>query len=231
MVGQQSSASQPEAEVSLERLSAAFAEVLGRQRGGGGARRAGTESLPQPPAPDATQGGDVSPRSILEAMLFVGLPDGQPLRAEQAAAVMRGVTPEEVHALVRELNDAYRARGCPYEIATRDAGYRMVLRPQWRGLRERFLRRVREARLSQAAIDILALVAYKQPITRDEINRLRDKDSGPILLQLVRRRLLQIERDAQQPRVVRYRTTRRFLNILGLETLADLPQRDDLDRR
>jgi segregation and condensation protein B len=230
MAGEQRSSSQPDAEVSLERLSAAFAEVLGRQRTAAGARAAGAEPPPEPAAENATA-DDVSPRSILEAMLFVGQPDGQPLQAEHAAAVMRGVTPDEIHALVRELNEAYRARGCPYEIIPRGAGYRMALRKEWRGLRERFFRRVREARLSQAAIDILALVAYKQPITRDEINRLRDRDSGAILLQLVRRRLLQIERDAEHPRIVRYRTTQRFLHILGLETLDDLPQREDVDRK
>jgi segregation and condensation protein B len=97
-------------------------------------------------------------------------------------------------------------------------------------LRDQFYGRVKEARLSQAAIDVLALVAYHQPLTREGLDALRDKENGALLTQLVRRRLLQVERLADAPQVKRYRTTDRFLAMFGLNSLEDLPRAQDLER-
>jgi segregation and condensation protein B len=171
----------------------------------------------------------VSPRGILEAMLFVGRPDNAPLKADQAAAAMQGVEPGEVHDLVRELNSRYAAAGRPYQIVSEGAGYRLTLKDEFSRLRERYFGRMKAARLSQAAVDVLSLVAYNQPIARDEIDRLRDKDSSAILSHLVRRRLLRIDREEPTGGKKRYSTTERFLELLGLETLEDLPQSYDLD--
>ena len=172
---------------------------------------------------------EVTPRRLLEAMLFVGSPDSQPLSADRAASLMRGVEAEEVHQLVQDLNDQYAADRCPYRIASEGAGYRLVLREQFQGLRDKFHCRVRQARLSQAAIDVLAIVAYNQPLTGEEVGRLRNTASGAMLNQLVRRRLLRIERDEAQPRRPRYYTTDRFLDLFGLSSLEDLPQSHDLE--
>jgi segregation and condensation protein B len=167
---------------------------------------------------------DVSPKSIVEAMLFVGDPGNAPLTAEQAASVMRGVFPQEVHDAVRQLNEQYLEQQRPCHIVSDGAGYRLVLRPEYRRLRDKFQGKVRQARLSQAAIEVLALVAYREPISAEEITRQRGASSGGVLAQLVRRQLLLIERDGEHPREPRYRTTQRFLDLFGLETLADLPQ-------
>ncbi|MFW5693454.1 MAG: SMC-Scp complex subunit ScpB, partial [Thermoguttaceae bacterium] len=159
----------------------------------------------------------VCPRSILEAMLFVGRPGGRPLGVQEAAAPMRGVEPGEIPSLVDELNRRYRAHGCPYEIQSERGGYRLALRRPFHALRDRFHGRIREARLSQAAIDVLAIVAYEQPLTAEQISQLRGKPSGHIIRQLVRRRLLRIERPEADPRAAVYRTTDRFLTLFGLE--------------
>ena len=75
----------------------------------------------------------------------------------------------------------------------------------------KFYGRVKEARLSQAAVEVLAVVAYRQPLTRDEIDALRGRPSGGLLAQLVRRQLLRIERPEDRPRQPKYLTTDRFL--------------------
>ena len=142
---------------------------------------------------------------------------------------MRGVSPDEVAGLVEGLNRRYRERGCPYHIISEGAGYRMALRPELGAVRNRFYGRVREARLSQAAIDVLAIVAYRQPITAEEVNQLRGRQCNHVLAQLVHRRLLCVERDTSSPRLARYRTTERFLNVFGLESLNDLPRSDDVE--
>jgi len=178
----------------------------------------------------------ITPGSILEAMLFVGDREGRPLPAEQLAGPMRDVEPAEIPELVASLNHRYRRRGCPYEVVSLRGGYTMRLRTEYYRLRDRFHGRVREARLSQAAVDVLAVVAYRQPLTSEQVGKLRGKPAGHLLSQLVRRRLLQVERrevtgeKGRRRRVAQYRTTDRFLELFALESLEDLPRSEELDR-
>jgi segregation and condensation protein B len=226
--------------LSLEELGQAYAAVLGK----------GADPYPQPgePSPPAIGGlpetidepaettrgteaaCEITPRSILEAILFVGHPTGEPLTSERIAALMRGVRPAEIDDLVRELNEQYAAEGTCYAIVSVGPGYQLALRPEFAPLRDHFYGRLREARLSQAAVDILAIVAYHQPIAADEIDRLRTKPSGHILSQLVRRDLLRIDRPAEKKTRPVYWTTDRFLDLFGLEDLQELPRSQDIDR-
>lgn len=171
----------------------------------------------------------VTPKRILEAMLFVGNPENEPLTAKQVAVVIHGVTPREVEKLIEELCNEYINQGCIYDIQSEGSGYRMVLRKQYEPVRDRFYGRVREAKLSQAAIEVLALVAYNQPTTSDKVNKLRGHPSGPILSQLIRRQLLCMERPENKPRTPVYRTTPRFLQLFGLASLEELPKSQELD--
>lgn len=166
---------------------------------------------------------DVTPRSILEAILFVGHPENEPLTSEGIAALMRGVRPREIDDLVLELNEGYVREGCPYHIVSVGTGYRLALREEFGSLRARFYGRVKAARLSQAAIDVLAIVAYKQPITREEVDELRGRPSAGLLSQLVRRGLLQVERSGGKPPISTFSTSDRFLQLFRLESLQDLP--------
>lgn len=217
--------------ISLEELSRAYAELVG--------------SALDPYEPPAPPGNDVatlvevagepapppecelSPRSILEAMLFVGHPQNEPLRSDQVAALMRGVMPREVDQLVEELNGIYREGKHPFQIVSAGAGYRLELCAEYDGLRAVFWGRVREARLSQPAVDILAIVAYQPGMTREQVDRLRSRPSSAILSQLVRRQLLRIERPDKKPRQPRYFTTDRFLQLFGLASLEELPRSQD----
>jgi len=171
----------------------------------------------------------VNPRTILEALLFVGHPANEPLTREQAAGCMRGVDAAEIDDLIAQLNREYEQLGCPYEIAAQDEGFRLTLRERWRPLRERFYGKLREARLSQAAVDVLSIVAYRQPIMREEVDELRGKDSGALLRQLVRRRLVRVEMPAAKGAPRKYFTTDRFLRLFGLERLEDLPQSEEIN--
>jgi segregation and condensation protein B len=161
-------------------------------------------------------------------MLFVGSPANEPLSSARAAELMRGMQPEEIPDLVAELNRRYAADGCPYQIVSQQAGYRLVLRQGYEGIRERTYGRVREARLSPAAIDVLAMLAYRQPLTAEEVSKLRGLPSNHLLSQLVRRQLLRIERCETPGQRPLYYTTHRFLRLFGLESLDDLPQVEDV---
>ena len=165
---------------------------------------------------------------LVEALLFVG---GAPLTAERACDTIRGLTPEQFHDVVQTLDRDYRKQGRPYAIQTRDQGYVLALRSRFKPVVERLYGTNREARLSPAAIDVLSLVAYRQPATKQEVDSLRGAESGALLRQLVRRGLLAIVRrgEANQKEVA-YSTTARFLELFHLRSLDDLPQTQDLQR-
>ncbi len=247
----------PEEGVSLRELSEAFAQAMGVRAGPEAevepeetesqpadtqpadtqpADKAPLDRPPQPeehPAEDQPPDEDgpcpVSPKTILEAMLFLDNRENRPLESRRAAELMRDVEPGEIPVLVDQLNRQYAAGGCPYHIVSEGSGYRMTLRKSFGPLRNRFYGRIREARLSQAAVDVLAIVAYQQPLTAEKVSRLRGRPSGHLLTQLVRRRLLRIERPEGKPRRAHYYTTDRFLELFGLESLDDLPQSEELE--
>jgi segregation and condensation protein B len=163
---------------------------------------------------------------IIEALLFIG---GPPLTALRAGEAIRGLTPPQFIQAIDALNKDYRRQGRPYTIRTQDQGYVLALRPRFRSLAEKLYGGPREARLSPQAIDVLALVAYRQPATREEVDSLRGLDSGALLRQLVRRGLIAVvQRGESGQREVSYGTTGRFLELFGLSSLEDLPQTQDL---
>jgi segregation and condensation protein B len=166
------------------------------------------------------------PVRILEAMLFVG---GPPLTAVRAGETVRGLTPAQFAQAIDALNQEYRRQGRPYLIQPQDQGYVLTLRPRFHRVADRLYGSVREARLSPAAIDVLALVAYRQPATKQEIDSLRGAESGALLRQLVRRNLITIAHRGESGRhEVAYGTTARFLELFGLSSLDDLPRTQDL---
>jgi len=221
--------------LSLDQLSAAFAEMLSHGDDpyeDTGGQDAAVGEAPDAVAPKAADNPpdepcEISPQSILEAMLFVGSPTNQPLTSQQVASLMRGVRPAEIDQLVIALNERYQQGGCPYRITSEGAGYRLVLREEFHRVRDRFYGKQRQAKLSQAAIEVMALVAYNQPLSADDVTRLRGTPSGAILSQLVRRELLQLDRSDPEFRRGRYRTTPRFLRLFGLGSLEELPQSED----
>ena len=221
--------------LSLDELSQVYADLVGESADDPYLPAAGApnpdgstemvdEAIEASTAQDADANCDMTPRSILEAMLFVGHPENHPLTSRQVAALMRGVAPREIDELVEELNSLYQQQGAPYQIVSVDSGYAMQLRDDCAGLRDRFLGRVKAAKLSQPALDVLAVVAYHQGITREEVDRLRGAKSASLLRQLVRRELLRMERTPDAPRTPKYFTTERFLDLVGIRDLSELPQ-------
>jgi segregation and condensation protein B len=167
---------------------------------------------------------------VIEAMLFVGRPEGRTFSAREMAAAMRGVSPAEIEAAVAELNRTYERDATPYEIAGSPDGYHLALRDEFRRMRDKFHGRIREARLSPAAIEVLSIVAYNQPTTAEAIDELRGALSGTALAWLVRRQLVRVDRPADRAEAPRYWTTERFLRLFGLETVSALPRSEELER-
>ncbi len=237
-----------EGEVSLEQLSAAYAEVLKNKQ----QEDENVVDEAQPPAPVVTEtpanpgrtsrspvddeqrlaeevaACPISPASILEAILFVGGPAEVKLTSRKIAAVMRDVSPKEVTATAKQLAREYLEEGRAFRLVSRNGTHHLELHPEMAEVQQHFLGRNKAARLTQQAIDVLAVVAYHQPVTREAVNRIRGKSSGAILNQMVKRDLLQFELP-EGSREKLFSTTDRFLDLFGLDEIEDLPHTHDVD--
>ncbi|WP_404310325.1 SMC-Scp complex subunit ScpB [Neorhodopirellula lusitana] len=182
-----------------------------------------------------------TPLAIIEAALFVGQPSGDSISPTRLASIMRNMTPDEVEEIIAELNASYREQRQGIRVVQDEGGYRMVVAPEVESMRHVFTGKVRETRLNQTAIEVLSLVAYQPGITSQQCTDLRGRDSGPLLNQMVRRRLIEMKREPEdgeppatqedskakkkkQKLVSRFYPAERLLVLLGLESLEDLPQ-------
>ncbi len=175
------------------------------------------------PSIAADQSPRVTPRQILEAALFVG---GVELTAEKLASLLKGdFTAEFVTRTLGELNQRYANEGRPYEICCEEGLYRLGLRSDFEALRRRvYGLGPKEVKLTQDALEVLSLVAYRQPISRPELETIREGNSGNVLRQLIRRQLVALQRDGDE---AHYVTTPRFLEVFGVASLDELPRGDD----
>lgn len=224
-----------EVEASLDALSQAFAEALGKTAPEQEEATADTsqqeteKSDPQEPEADHLEVCPISPKSILEAVLFVGHPQNEPIPAKKIAGILRGVDEDELEDIVETINEEYRSQEMPFSIIAAGEGYQMSLLPEYGSVQDRFYGRVRHAKLSQLAVDVLAVVAYNQPITREEVDSLLNhtQPTHRILNQLVRRDLIARRNSEGQPKRKEYVTTERFLDLFQLSELSDLPRSED----
>ncbi|MFO1093885.1 MAG: SMC-Scp complex subunit ScpB [Planctomycetaceae bacterium] len=180
--------------------------------------------LSQVDAADAVQ---LEPQQVLEALLFVG---GEPLTGRRLADLLGG---EHMHGLIDEfvgdINARYADQCRPYQVVLGEGGYRLALRPEFEVVRHRvYGLGPRDVRLSQDALEALALVAYQQPVTRAALEATGKINLAGHLRQLLRLELIALERGDGGKDDVSYRTTRRFLQLFALERLEDLPQPEDL---
>jgi segregation and condensation protein B len=164
-------------------------------------------------------------KQIVEALILAA---PEPVSAAKLAGIVPGLTPGSARALVKEMGEAWEQEGRPCEVWEVAGGYQIRTRPEFAGYVKQ-LHQERPARLSRAALETLAVIAYKQPVTRAEVEHVRGVDAGAVLRSLIDRQLVRIAGHREVPgRPMLYGTTRRFLEIFGLERLDDLPTLRDL---
>jgi segregation and condensation protein B len=182
-----------------------------------------------PATPPAEQPIDhqVTPTQVIEACLFVG---GAALTARKLASVLKGdYTAEFVEEAIDGLNQRYAVEQRPYEIRLGEGGYVLSLKDEFERIRfKAFGLGPKEVRLTQDAIEVLALVAYQQPITEAELSELGKPQCGGVLRQLLRRDLVAVERRPDDPKAIRYATTPRFLSLCGIGELDELPRPEEI---
>jgi len=160
----------------------------------------------------------------VEAIL---LSAGKPATASRIAESL-GLSREQgsarVEAAIERLNRDYDETGRSYRIERVAGGYRIFTRPEHADVVAAFLNLGASARLSRAAIETLAIVAYRQPVTRAELESIRGVACGEVLRSLLERRLIEITGRAEEVgRPMLYGTTRVFLDTFGLAAIKDLP--------
>jgi len=132
-------------------------------------------------------------------------------------------------AAVEQLNERYAQMGCSFRIEPQAGGYRMLTLPEFNDVLSRLLKVRSATKLSHPALETLAIVAYRQPILRADIEAIRGVASGEMLRSLMDKGLIRIVGRAEQiGRPMLYGTTRQFLETFGMASLRDLPKVDEL---
>ncbi len=166
------------------------------------------------------------PLARLEAVLLLSR---EPLSSRKLAELAGLADGTEARTLVRRLNRLYDSEGCAFRVYEVGGGYQLLTRPEFAPWLRRLHETPVEVRLSVPAMETLAVVAYRQPVLRAEIEAIRGVQCGEILRQLMEHDLVRIVgRSEQLGRPFLYGTTRRFLQVFGLRRLDDLPALDAL---
>lgn len=165
-------------------------------------------------------------KSVIESLLFVA---DSPLSLQRLSAVLEGVEKAEILATLRALQAEYDAPGRGFRIAEVAGGFQMRSskeNAEW----VRKLQRGKPTRMSRATLETLSIVAYRQPITKAEIEDVRGVDVDGVLTTLLERRLIRIVgRKEVVGRPFLYGTTAEFLEIFNLKDLSDLPTLKEIE--
>jgi segregation and condensation protein B len=194
------------------------------------------EPGPSEPLPEPAQDGEVEAKTevdeaklcqVVEALLFAS---DHPLGSARLAAIFgSGAKSSHVRGAIALLNEQYASQGRSFSIQEMGGGVQMTTLPDFDDWIRRLRTEEKSARLSEAALDTLAVVAYRQPALKADINHIRGVDSGALLRMLIEKGLVRIAGRADQPgRPILYGTSKKFLDVFGLRSLRDLPKTDAL---
>ncbi|MBM3299027.1 MAG: SMC-Scp complex subunit ScpB [Deltaproteobacteria bacterium] len=165
-------------------------------------------------------------KSIVEGLIFA---HPEPIGADSIAKVVQGASSAEIQSLLDELEHEYLSRSRGFMLARIGDGYQFRSLP---GLAPWILemKKVKPARLSRAALETLAIVAYNQPITRNRIEQIRGVESSGTVRNLIERDLITVVGRKDIPgRPLLYGTSRRFLEVFGLADLTCLPALPEIE--
>jgi len=165
-------------------------------------------------------------RAVMEAIVYVA---DDPVKTETFKEVFPGENPEDIKRALVEMVEEFNRREGGMQIREVAGGWRMTTRPEHHEYIRSYLKTRPNSKLSLAALETLAVIAYKQPVTQAEIQAIRGKKSNSSALQtLLEKRLVSIQgRKQVVGRPILYGTSRDFLIHFGLNSLADLPTQEE----
>jgi segregation and condensation protein B len=161
----------------------------------------------------------------LEALLFS---THHPLTAGRLAEMLELESTKPVRRAIKELNEQYVTTDRSFRVEQVAGGYQLLTLPDFGEILKKLHQREVDSKLTKAALETLAIIAYKQPILRADIEAIRGVACGETIRSLMEKHLVKIAGRAEVPgRPILYGTTKRFLELFGLNSLKDLPQSDD----
>ncbi len=165
--------------------------------------------------------------SIVEALI---LASPEPIPARRIAEAAGGTTPSTIARAVAELNHRYLQSGSSYRIRELAGGYQFYIVPEYAGYVEELFTRRRKMRLTRAALETLAIIAYRQPVTKTDIEHIRGVASDGVVHNLLEKNMITITGRAEGVgRPLVYGTTDEFLKFFGLNRLDDLPRMSEIE--
>ncbi|MCH2450244.1 MAG: SMC-Scp complex subunit ScpB [Gracilimonas sp.] len=171
--------------------------------------------------------------SVIEALIFAS---DEPIPGSKIREIIVEneeqieITKETVQDFVDKLNERYDENGLSFRIQLLGGGYTFVTESKYHYWLSIFQHENAYRKLSQSAIESLAIVAYRQPITKPEVDQIRGVDSGYILRQLMEKALIEVSGRADSPgKPLLYRTTKHFLTHFGINSVDELPKPREID--
>ncbi len=168
----------------------------------------------------------MDPKRIIEGLLFTS---HEPLSLERIQSLVEGMDKTALRACIQELSREYQDWDRAFRLVEVAGGYQLRTLPElapW--LRK--LKRQSAPRLSQASMETLAVIAYRQPVTRAEVEYIRGVDSGAVFRGLMEKGFIRILGRKDGPgRALLYGTSKKFLEIFGLKDLSSLPALNELE--
>jgi segregation and condensation protein B len=163
---------------------------------------------------------DFEIKPILESLFFIS---DSPIRLETLVEILPESNKEAILEGIRQIQAEYEDRSRGVELTEIAGGYQFRTKPSWAGWVNR-LKKAKAVKLSQAALETLAIVAYRQPVIRPAIEEIRGVDSGSVVHTLLEKGLIKMMGRKDLPgRPIVYGTTKAFLELFSLNTLSDLP--------
>lgn len=165
-------------------------------------------------------------KNIIESLLFVAQ---EPLSVDRLKKILEHAETREIREALEDISVEFDARKGGFYLHRVAGGYQLRSRPEYSTWIKRLLQ-PKPFRLSKAALETLAIIAYKQPVIRSDVEHVRGVDCGGVLKVLLERGFIRVMGRKEIPgRPLIYGTTRRFLEVFGLETLKDLPTPKEIE--
>ena len=164
---------------------------------------------------------------VIEALIFSS---ETPLTVQRIREIVAGFTPKEIETVIKYLNEEFQTAGRSFKIMEIAGGYQMFTLPEFSGYVQQLYLSKKKSRLTHKALETMAIIAYRQPITKHEVEDIRGVNVDGVIRTLLVRNLITIAGRAQAPgSPFLYKTTKKFLDYFGLNSLDDLPKLKEID--
>jgi segregation and condensation protein B len=186
------------------------------------------EPAPLPRTLKTDEGHEVTLESVVEAILFAS---DEPITPNRLVNILEVGSVKQIRESVEHLNEKYKEANSAFRIDQIAGGFQMMTLDAYNHWLKKLIRVRTENKLTQASLETLAIIAYKQPIIRADVEAIRGVGSGEMIRGLMHKGMVKIAGRAEiLGRPLLYGTTKKFLDVFGLNTIKDLPKAEELKK-